>query len=198
MGTAVSKGTMAACARVKCAEERARMADECPGAAASPARPSESGAEEAAEADFLASSASRRALSAGRRMLVVGPAPSLERTGGTKAGQGGGTRRRDVNVQEGFHVREGVSIDVVGTQDGAQSGVAIEEARKMLPNEELFGRGGRLRPDSCKRQLLVRQAQDVVRRCIQPMTQLPLSSGAEVGRGQRGAGARRRPHHRRH
>eukprot|EP00965_Chrysotila_dentata_P027267 905978-Pleurochrysis_carterae.AAC.1 len=32
MGTAASTGAMAACARVKCAEERARMADECPGA----------------------------------------------------------------------------------------------------------------------------------------------------------------------
>eukprot|EP00965_Chrysotila_dentata_P019343 643489-Pleurochrysis_carterae.AAC.2 len=62
MGTAASKGAMAACARVKCAEERARMADECPGATASPARPSESGAEEAGEADLLAS-ALRRVLS---------------------------------------------------------------------------------------------------------------------------------------
>eukprot|EP00965_Chrysotila_dentata_P181766 6000639-Pleurochrysis_carterae.AAC.1 len=71
MGTSASRGAIAACAQVKCAEERARMADECPGATASPARPSWSGAEEAAEADMLAS-ASRRALSARRRMTVAG------------------------------------------------------------------------------------------------------------------------------
>eukprot|EP00965_Chrysotila_dentata_P200838 6180211-Pleurochrysis_carterae.AAC.1 len=99
MCTAVSKGAMAACARLKCAGARVRMADECPGATASPARLSDSGAdEEAAEADLLAS-ASRRALSARRRMTVVGeskactigrplgqsagPAPALARTGGT-------------------------------------------------------------------------------------------------------------------
>eukprot|EP00965_Chrysotila_dentata_P212461 6187050-Pleurochrysis_carterae.AAC.6 len=32
------RGAMAACARVNCAEERARMAEECPGATNSPAR----------------------------------------------------------------------------------------------------------------------------------------------------------------
>eukprot|EP00965_Chrysotila_dentata_P020294 672568-Pleurochrysis_carterae.AAC.1 len=62
---------MAACARVKGADERARMADEFPGATASPARLSWPGAEEATEADLLAS-ASRRALSASRRMTVAG------------------------------------------------------------------------------------------------------------------------------
>eukprot|EP00965_Chrysotila_dentata_P081134 2678200-Pleurochrysis_carterae.AAC.3 len=42
IGTAVSRGAMAACAQVKCAEERARMTEECPGASAdSSARPSE-------------------------------------------------------------------------------------------------------------------------------------------------------------
>eukprot|EP00965_Chrysotila_dentata_P000868 27389-Pleurochrysis_carterae.AAC.1 len=55
------------------------MAGECPGATASPARPSESGAEETAEADLLAS-ASRRALPARRRMTVAGPTPALART----------------------------------------------------------------------------------------------------------------------
>eukprot|EP00965_Chrysotila_dentata_P188122 6172555-Pleurochrysis_carterae.AAC.1 len=59
-----------------------------------------------------------------------------------------------------------------------------------------FGRGGLLRPDSRKRQPLVRQAQDVVRRCVEPMARLPLSK--RRGRpGQRRAGARRRPHQRR-
>eukprot|EP00965_Chrysotila_dentata_P019342 643489-Pleurochrysis_carterae.AAC.1 len=53
----------------------------------------------------------------------------------------------------------------------------------MLPNEELLGRGGLLRPDSCKRQPLLRQAQDCIRCCVEPMARLPLSSG-EVGRGR--------------
>eukprot|EP00965_Chrysotila_dentata_P091847 3032230-Pleurochrysis_carterae.AAC.1 len=53
------------------------MAEECPGATDSPARPSESGAEGTEVADLLAS-ASSRALSARRRMTVAGeskPAP---------------------------------------------------------------------------------------------------------------------------
>eukprot|EP00965_Chrysotila_dentata_P135118 4467923-Pleurochrysis_carterae.AAC.1 len=54
------------------------MADECPGATASPARPSWPGAEEAAEADLLAS-ASRRALSARRRMTVFGESKACTR-----------------------------------------------------------------------------------------------------------------------
>eukprot|EP00965_Chrysotila_dentata_P169074 5583396-Pleurochrysis_carterae.AAC.2 len=62
---------MAACARVNCAEERARMAEECPVATDSPARPTESGAEGTEDADLLAS-ASSRAPSARRRMTVVG------------------------------------------------------------------------------------------------------------------------------
>eukprot|EP00965_Chrysotila_dentata_P109401 3615262-Pleurochrysis_carterae.AAC.1 len=62
---------MAACARVNCAEERARMAEECPGAKESPARPSESGAEGPKDADLL-TSASSRALSARRRITVAG------------------------------------------------------------------------------------------------------------------------------
>eukprot|EP00965_Chrysotila_dentata_P223144 6193405-Pleurochrysis_carterae.AAC.2 len=78
IGTAVSRGAMAACARVKCAEERAQMAHECPGATASPARPSESGADETADANLLAS-ASRRALSARRQMTVVGETKACTR-----------------------------------------------------------------------------------------------------------------------
>eukprot|EP00965_Chrysotila_dentata_P115288 3810903-Pleurochrysis_carterae.AAC.1 len=62
---------MAACARVNCAEEIARMAEECPGATDSPARPSESGADGPEDADLLAS-ASSRALSARRRTTVAG------------------------------------------------------------------------------------------------------------------------------
>eukprot|EP00965_Chrysotila_dentata_P080178 2645364-Pleurochrysis_carterae.AAC.1 len=47
------------------------MAEECPGATESPARPSESGADRPEDADLLAS-ASRRALSARGRMTVAG------------------------------------------------------------------------------------------------------------------------------
>eukprot|EP00965_Chrysotila_dentata_P050300 1666494-Pleurochrysis_carterae.AAC.1 len=36
MGTDARRGAMAACARVNCAEERARVAEECPGATESP------------------------------------------------------------------------------------------------------------------------------------------------------------------
>eukprot|EP00965_Chrysotila_dentata_P025986 861946-Pleurochrysis_carterae.AAC.1 len=53
----------------------------------------------------------------------------------------------------------------------------------MLPNEELLNRGGLLRPDPCERQPLIRPAKYVVRRCIEPMTRLPLS-GSEVGGGR--------------
>eukprot|EP00965_Chrysotila_dentata_P030047 1000300-Pleurochrysis_carterae.AAC.1 len=71
MGTDARRGATAACACVNCAEERARMAEECPGATNSPARPSELGADGPEDADMLAS-ASSRALSGRRRMTVAG------------------------------------------------------------------------------------------------------------------------------
>eukprot|EP00965_Chrysotila_dentata_P014946 494489-Pleurochrysis_carterae.AAC.1 len=71
MGTDARRGAIAACARMNCAEERARMAEECPGATDSPARPSESGADGPEDADLLASALSR-ALSARRRMTGAG------------------------------------------------------------------------------------------------------------------------------
>eukprot|EP00965_Chrysotila_dentata_P033960 1130962-Pleurochrysis_carterae.AAC.1 len=53
---------MAACARVKCAEKRARMAEACPGATDSSARPSESGAEETEDVSFAGVSFEARAV----------------------------------------------------------------------------------------------------------------------------------------
>eukprot|EP00965_Chrysotila_dentata_P084454 2788622-Pleurochrysis_carterae.AAC.2 len=79
-------------------------------------------------------------------------------------------------------MKEGISVDIVGTQGGTQGGVAIEEAREMLPHEELLSRGGLLRPDHCERQPLIRQAEYVVRHRIEPMARLPLGDG-EVGGG---------------
>eukprot|EP00965_Chrysotila_dentata_P231362 6198313-Pleurochrysis_carterae.AAC.3 len=70
MGTEARRGTMAACARMNCAEKRAQMAKECPGATDSPARPSESGAEGTEDANLLASALSR-ALSARQRIMTV-------------------------------------------------------------------------------------------------------------------------------
>eukprot|EP00965_Chrysotila_dentata_P092661 3058629-Pleurochrysis_carterae.AAC.1 len=60
IGRAASRGAMAACTRVKDAEDRARMAEKCLGATDSETRPPLSVAEETEAADLLAS-ASRRA-----------------------------------------------------------------------------------------------------------------------------------------
>eukprot|EP00965_Chrysotila_dentata_P099959 3302624-Pleurochrysis_carterae.AAC.4 len=59
IGRAASRSAMAPCARVKNADTRARMADECPGAADSATRPSESAAEGTEAADLLAPASKR-------------------------------------------------------------------------------------------------------------------------------------------
>eukprot|EP00965_Chrysotila_dentata_P017469 580673-Pleurochrysis_carterae.AAC.2 len=107
MGTVATRGAMAACARVKCADERAQMAEECTGATDSPARPSESGAEGTEDADLLAS-ASRRPLSARRRMTVVGESKACSRAAETWSllsaralAPGNEDRRARVKAREG-------------------------------------------------------------------------------------------------
>eukprot|EP00965_Chrysotila_dentata_P078235 2578983-Pleurochrysis_carterae.AAC.1 len=71
LGTTARRGAMAACARVNCAEEKARMAEECPGATHPAVRPFKSAAEETEEAALLAS-AFKHTLSARRRMTAAG------------------------------------------------------------------------------------------------------------------------------
>eukprot|EP00965_Chrysotila_dentata_P052736 1749665-Pleurochrysis_carterae.AAC.1 len=66
-GTAARRGVMTACARVNGDEERARVAEECPGGGDSAASPSESAADGTEEENLFAS-ASSLALSARRRM----------------------------------------------------------------------------------------------------------------------------------
>eukprot|EP00965_Chrysotila_dentata_P032960 1098286-Pleurochrysis_carterae.AAC.2 len=108
---------MAACAQVNWAEERARMAEEWPGATDSAARPSELVAEGRKEANLLAS-ASNFALSARRRMAAAGDSKR------------GGSRGRDINVEEGFNVSKDISVKLIGAEDSAQGGVAaVEKAR---------------------------------------------------------------------
>eukprot|EP00965_Chrysotila_dentata_P116361 3846719-Pleurochrysis_carterae.AAC.2 len=109
---------MAACARVNCAEERARMTEEWPGATGFAARPSKSVAEGAEEADLLAS-ASNLALSARWRMTAAA------RTGG----QQWRLARVGHDVLEGFNVSKGISVNFVGAEDGAQRGVTVKKAR---------------------------------------------------------------------
>eukprot|EP00965_Chrysotila_dentata_P160048 5285041-Pleurochrysis_carterae.AAC.3 len=146
MGAAERRGAMAAWARVKCADARARMAEECPGATDSPAGPSESGAEETENA------------------------------------------WRDVDFEMGLYVGESIGVNVDGAQNGTQGGVPVKETREMITNEEFLSWSSFLRPDACTRKPLVRQAQDIIQRGVEPMVGLPCRRRK---RGTRSSEARR-------
>eukprot|EP00965_Chrysotila_dentata_P254843 6212013-Pleurochrysis_carterae.AAC.1 len=169
------------------------MADECPGATRSPARPSESGAEEAAEADLLAS-ASRRALSARRRMTVVGESKactraatwSLRRASSCSIGRTGGTECRHAKAERKC------------------LGGTLREKRRPCRRRwgaEWFVKA--LRPERpLSFRLLQAKAAGLQRaaRCP-PLRRADDAAAIEsrLGRpGRRRAGARRRPHHRRY
>eukprot|EP00965_Chrysotila_dentata_P027814 924144-Pleurochrysis_carterae.AAC.2 len=68
-------------------------------------------------------------------------------------------------------------------QNGAERGVAVEETREVLLHEELLSWSRLFSPDSSKREPLIRQAQDSVRRSVEPVARLPLRRG-QVGRGR--------------
>eukprot|EP00965_Chrysotila_dentata_P256483 6212552-Pleurochrysis_carterae.AAC.2 len=76
-----------------------------------------------------------------------------------------------------------ICVKVAGAKDGAQGGVAVEQARKMFPDEELLYRPRLLCSHSGSIETLVSQVKDIVRRGILPVARLPLRCG-QVGRSR--------------
>eukprot|EP00965_Chrysotila_dentata_P067991 2249194-Pleurochrysis_carterae.AAC.1 len=93
---------MAACARVNDSEDRARVAEECPGATDSATRPSASAAEGTEAADLLAS-ASKRALYARLEMTAAGESRGELLLKRRQTGKSRGSRGRNIDVEKGFN-----------------------------------------------------------------------------------------------
>eukprot|EP00965_Chrysotila_dentata_P201031 6180342-Pleurochrysis_carterae.AAC.2 len=104
---------MAACARVNCAEDRARMAEECPGTTDSATRPSALAVEGPEAADLLAS-ASKRALSARLQMTAAGESRGELLLKRRQTGKSKGSRGWDIDVEKGFNMRKGINANLIG------------------------------------------------------------------------------------